>query len=458
MIRGAMFIRSLVIEKKPFEFSSIKVGDTMLTTWKDCVQALMKEFFPHADDQVPPIIGSTCSRIEKSEIEYAFSRIRSKRSPGLDGFTGEMCKCIWKVIPEYLLALYNKCGSEGYFPSVWKEARVVVLLKSTDKVRSNPRSYRGISLLPVLAKVLERIMIERLQEKLTDKESNRQFGFKKGRGVEDAWLFVKNAVKCSSSKYVLGVFVDFKGAFDYLSWKSVLGRLQEVGCVEMALWKSYFSGRRACVVGVNDVVWVDVTRGCPQGSICGPFIWNLMMDTLLRQLEEHCQCCAYADDLLVLVEGQSRLEIERKGSVIMHIIFEWGLQAGVSVAAEKSVTMLLKGKLALSRPPVIKANGVSLKYVTEVKYLGITMGERMCFIPHLVKLRGKLLNVVGQMRRVMTSEWGLSRRAVRHIYGGLLVACATFGSSVWHETVSTAVGLKRVLACQRVMLLGCLPV
>jgi len=81
----------------------------------------------------------------------------------------------------------------------------------------------------------------------------------------------------------------------------------------------------------------------------------------------------------------------------------------VSVAADKSVTMLLKGKLALTSPPVVKAIGVSLKYVTEVKYLGINMSERMCFMPHLVKLRGKLLNVVGQMRRVMTCEWGQSR-------------------------------------------------
>jgi len=133
---------------------------------------------------------------------------------------------------------------------------------------------------------------------------------------------VKSSVKSSSSNYVLAVFIDFKGAFDYFSWSSLMQRLQEVGCEEMALWKSYFSGRWACAVGVNDTAWVDVTRGCPQESICSPFIWNVMMDTLLRQLEEHCQCCASADDLLVLAEGRSRLEVERKGSEIMHILCE----------------------------------------------------------------------------------------------------------------------------------------
>lgn len=444
--------------RKQFQVNSLQVGEQKFTTWSGCVRVLLNEFFPRADDHIPSVGNGSVHPLEDAEVDYAFSRVRSRRSPGLDGMTGEMCKSIWKAVPEHLGALYNKCVCEGYFPTEWKKARVVVLLKSPNKVKSNPRSYRGISLLPVMGKVLERILVERLQERVEDTMSERQFGFKQGLGVEDAWNFVKVKVQSSVRKYVLGVFVDFKGAFDYLSWSKVLERLREVGCREITLWKSYFSNRKACVVGANGSEWIDVERGCPQGSICGPFIWNLMMDTLLRRLEMVSECCAYADDLLVIIEGQSRLELERKGAEVMQIICEWGECVGVSVAGDKSVTMLLKGKLSLTRPPVIAANGVSLKYVTEVKYLGVTMSERMCFIPHLAQLKERLVNTVGQVRRVLISEWGLSRRAVRIIYKGLLVACATFGASVWYGVVSTAVGLKRMQSCQRVMLLGCLPV
>lgn len=183
-----------------------------------------------------------------------------------------------------------------------------------------------------------------------------------------------------------------------------------------------------------------------------------MMDSLLHQLEAECLCCAYADDLLLMVEGQSRLDIERKGGILMGLVGEWGLRVGVDVAMDKTVCMLLKGRLAGSRPPIVRMNGVSLKYATEVKYLGLTMSERMCFIPHLVHLREKLVRVVGQVRRVLRSDWGLSRRSVRIIYEGLFVACATYGSAIWCETVQKAVGQKRILACQRVCLLASLPV
>lgn len=440
--------------------SGIRVGNTELSTWNECVRVLMSEFFPAADSNASSAlpVQVQAEDVDMVEIHESFLKLKSRKSPGLDGMTGEMCKAIWRVIPEYLGAMFRKCVSAGYFPKEWKSARVIVLLKSPDKIRSNPRSYRGISLLPALGKVLERIMVNRLQERVRHCMSERQYGFRAGKCVEDAWLYVKECVKTAQCKYVLGVFVDFKGAFDYLSWESVLQRLSVLGCPEIALWQSYFSDRRACVIGVNECVWCDVVRGCPQGSICGPFIWDMMMDPLLTELETVCECSAYADDLFIMLHGESRLELERKGEEAMRMVTRWGSNVGVSVAMDKTVTMLLKGKLSLSRPPHIKIDGASLKYVTQVKYLGITMSERMGFDPHLASLRGRISLVVGQLRRVLRCEWGLSRKAVRAIYGGLFVACAAFGASAWYETAMSATGKTRLESCQRCMLLACLPV
>ena len=448
-------------KKRQSNLTSLQVDGVSLSTWRECTDGLLGVFFPEAEPvDYSPLIREMISppNLERSEVQDSICRVRSRKSPGIDGMTGEMCKSIWKAIPEYLETVFGKCISEGYFPGVWKTARVVVLLKSPDRVRSNPRSYRGISLLPVLGKVLERIMVSRLKEDANEGISEFQFGFREGRSVEDAWLHVRRSVSESSAKYVLGIFVDFKGAFDYLSWSSVLRRLQELGCRELALWESYFSDRKACVVGASDTVWRNVTRGCPQGSICGPFIWNVMMDPLLRLLGRSYKLCAYADDLLILVEGQSRTELENKGAEVMRDVCDWGDRAGVEVAMDKTEIMLLKGRLSQGRPPIIRSGNVSLRYATQVKYLGIMVGERLNFLVHLSYVRDKLTAVVGKVRRILRSDWGLSRRAVRTIYGGLFVACATYGSPVWYETVMSVVGRNKVLSCQRVAMLGCMPV
>lgn len=450
--RGGDFSRQV-------DFGGLEVGGTVLSSWGDCARELMGAFFPDSEplEQASSEEMFVCPGLESYEVESSIRRIRGRKSPGMDGMTGQMYKSIWRVMPEYLLAVLSRCVEEGYFPRAWKCARVVVLLKSPERVRSNPRSYRGISLLPVLGKVLERVMVDRLKESNGEGTSPYQFGFVEGRSTVDAWLYVQDCVSGSNAKYVLGIFVDFKGAFDNLLWRSVLARLVEVGCQEIGLWRSYFSDRRACVVGASETVWKDVVRGCPQGSICGPFIWNLMMDSLLQLLARSFKVCAYADDLLILVEGQSRAALERLGEEAMRMVREWGDRVGVEVAAEKTVLMLLKGRLASSRPPLIRAGPVSLRYSPRVKYLGVVVSERLRFLAHLDHVKERLSAVAVVLRRILRSDWGLSRRAARTIYAGLFVACATYGAPIWYRAVMTVHGREKVTSCQRSAMLACAP-
>ena len=82
-------------------------------------------------------------------------------------------------------------------------------------------------------------------------------------------------MKTSVCKYAPGIFVDFKVAINYFCWARVSDKLCEIGCGELA----YTSHRRGCDVGTNEIVWKNLTCGCPQLSSCGPFNWNLMMAT-----------------------------------------------------------------------------------------------------------------------------------------------------------------------------------
>lgn len=444
--------------KKCTDLGCLRVNDQQFVTWHDCANVLLRCFFPAAERPVDVLVhDDPPPALETFEVDACIARVRSRRSPGLDGITGGMVKAAWRAIPEYMTALYSRCLADGYFPSEWKRPRVVALLKGPDKDRSDPASYRGICLLPVFGKVLEGIMVNRVKEVLTD-ESRWQFGFRPGRCVEDAWSHVLSSVEASSAQYVLGIFIDFKGAFDNVEWNAALRRLTDLGCREVGVWRSFFSDRKASVVSSFGEVSVDVTRGCPQGSISGPFIWNILMDVLLRRLEAHCTFSAYADDLLLLVEGNSRLQLELKGAQLMEIVGGWGIEVGVSVSATKTVTMLLKGKLSANRPPAVRFAGANLRYVEVCRYLGITVGERLSFLPHISSLRDRLAGVVGALKRVLRVDWGISPQARRRIYAGLMVPCALFGASVWYKMVMRLDCAKRLLkSCHRRILLGCLP-
>ena len=195
---------------------------------------LMNEFFP-ADDVIPsppddvepesaagpatsarPANSTLTHEFRKREFNYTVSRMRMGKSPGMDGITKAMALQVATSAPSFMKAMYDSSLKDGLFPEKWKEARVVTLLKGADKDRAEPRSYRPISLLSGLGKILERMLVERLLRRMDGKWNERQFGFVKNKCTEDAWSNAQDLVKASNSKHVIGVFVDFKGAFDYL--------------------------------------------------------------------------------------------------------------------------------------------------------------------------------------------------------------------------------------------------
>lgn len=71
-------------------------------------------------------------------------------APGADGLSARIIKAAWPAICNHMTRLVNKCLRSATFPDPWKNARIVVLLKNKDKDPLTPRSYRPVSLLPVL--------------------------------------------------------------------------------------------------------------------------------------------------------------------------------------------------------------------------------------------------------------------------------------------------------------------
>ncbi|KAJ3661589.1 hypothetical protein Zmor_005980 [Zophobas morio] len=322
-----------------------------------------------------------------------------------------MLRAIWKYASGYIKELLVTCMREGKIPAEWKKANVVILLKSPDRIKSDAGSYRPISLVSAWSKLIESVLVRRLKERMKEYESESQYGFKEGKSTEDAWRKVKSTVEDAEEKYVLGIFVDFKGAFDNLEWPGLLNRLREIGCEEIDVWKDYFSERYVCVKGEVTEVWKKAERGCPQGSVCGPVMWNLMMDVLLKELEKNdCEVVAYADDLLLLVRENNRSHLEESGTRWMRIVHEWGEKVGVQVSKTKTNIMMLKGRFDRERQPYIRLGETKLQYVTKVKYLGITIGEGMTFKEHLVEIKKKICIITGKLSRVARKEWGLGAK------------------------------------------------
>ena len=115
------------------------------------------------------------------------------------------------------------------------------------------------------------------------------------------------------------------------------------------------------------------------------------------------------DDLLLLIEGNSRVDLESKS---LSVVSDWSLNVGVEVSKDKTVCMLMSGRLnTASRPLCIRVNGSTVKYVNNTKYLGISIGERINFKIHLNRLREKMVTVVSWNDSSTKKQMGIRENA-----------------------------------------------
>lgn len=400
--------------------------------------------------------------ITMMEIGNAVKRLKNNKTPGLDGFKNEMVKALWKCSPEVISGLLNNCLANACFPDCWKVANVRFILKSRDKDKSRIGSYRPISLLSSMGKLYERVVVDRIQRQYREEnlESEVQFGFRARKSTEDAFLHFRRGVESSERKYVVALFIDIEGAFDNLWWPTIVARLIKANCSTklMDIVKSYFNNRIVKVGTKYEELSCKMERGCPQGSIIGPAAWCWVMDDLLKQYEtqfdeEEAEIIAYADDLVILVKANSRRGIEVSGSRALSILVDWCGLHKLKISAEKTKGMTIKGKFDKGRPPTLRVEENKISFVSEIRYLGLIIDDKLNFVQHTKHLRNKLVSFTMSIRRIAREQWGIKGRIVDILYDAVVVPIASYGSIGWYDKVGQALIQRHLSAAQRAILL-----
>ena len=167
------------------------------------------------------------------------------------------------------------------FPSIWKYAKVLPLLKSSSCDPLLPKNYRPIALLPVLSKVLEKVVFSQLMEYLdvNNLVHPNLHGSRPGHNTTTALIQLYDQwVQDIDEGKLVGVLIcDQSAAFDVCDHHLLLEKLKLLGLEEKAAsWvKSYLSNRKqSCFVDGYMSSPLDLMPcGVPQGSIGGPLLW-----------------------------------------------------------------------------------------------------------------------------------------------------------------------------------------
>lgn len=252
--------------------------------------------------------NSTCNiSVSVERVQNIIKNLKAKKSPGLDGLNNKCLKALPKKGLLYITNIFNACYKIGYFPKNWKLSKVIPI-KKPSKPPDSPRSYRPISLLSSLSKILEKLIKEDINNFMVAQNilPPQQFGFRKQHNTVQPLIRIRNIV---TSNFNVGkstgmVLLDIKAAFDSVWHTGLIFKMIKynfpthlIKFIQSFLEDRYFEVH----IGNEHSTKTKICSGCPQGSCLSPILYNIY--TADFPTLQNCTTSIFADDTAVLTSG-----------------------------------------------------------------------------------------------------------------------------------------------------------
>lgn len=237
------------------------------------------------------------------EIKKEIKLLNNRKAPGFDLITAKILKELPRKGITMLTILFNSILRLSYWPTQIKFFQIVMILKP-GKNANEATSYRPISLLSLLSKLLEKLILKRIEEDslLENCIPNHQFGFRHHHSTIQQCHRLTDVINKTfeDKKYCPAVFLDVSQAFDKVWHKGLLCKIKtSFPHPYYLLFKSYLADRYFQVKIGNEVsTYQQIQAGVPQGSVLGPMFYVLYTADL--PLSQNTITRTFADDTAIL--------------------------------------------------------------------------------------------------------------------------------------------------------------
>ena len=259
--------------------------------------------------------------IREKEVAKAMKRLNNNKAVDVMGLTSEHFKLGGCDLISFLTAFLNYIISTKKVSAILKEGTLTPIYKKGDN--SDPGNYRGITVTPVLLKILEHIMNARHNEIFSTTQSRLQRGFTEGcSSLNAAVILTECILESANNKQDLWITtLDTQKAFDVVDHSSLLRRLYLDGVQgdDWLLLKDLYtdcSSRIKWAGGLSHPI--NIRQGVRQGGVLSTSHYKRYNNPLLLHLEQkysgakigsiNIPHVTVADDLCVISTEQSEAQ------------------------------------------------------------------------------------------------------------------------------------------------------
>lgn len=382
--------------------------------------------------EAPGQLEMPIKKFKIQDIKKMIDKINPRKSPGYDLITGKVLKELPTKALKFLLQIFNGVLRLGHFPIQWKVAQIIVLSKP-GKPLNEVESYRPISLLPIISKIFEKLLLSRLSPILLKEKliPDHQFGFRQQHAtieqVHRVYKVARNALE--NKMYATAVFLDISQAFDKVWHTGLLYKLKRsLPDTYYTLLKSYLESRHFMVKFNDEVSNLNIIKsGVPQGSVLGPVLYTLFTADL--PISENTHVATFADDSVFIAVHQiptvASKHLQNNLNQVQKWLQTWRIKANETKSAQITFT------LRKDTCPAVSLYDQKIPQATEVKYLGVYLDRRLTWQKHIFTKRKQLGLQVRNMFWLLNGKSQLSLENKLLVYKVILMPVWTYSIQLW---------------------------
>ena len=368
--------------------------------------------------------------VNRMQVKTALESLDTNKATGHDGIPAKILKAGAQELSLPLTTLFNSCIRKAQWPSDWKKGDWIPVFKKEDKQAKE--NYRPVTVLTCASKVLERLLSNQFTSSFDRRLGDCLTAYRKHNSCETTIVSLVEDWKQVRDKHlsVAILSTDMSKAFDCLHPPLLLSKLKAYGVQEKSLnlLRSYLCNRKGRVrIGNVSSSWRNVSRGCPQGSVLGPLLWNMFQNDLSYNVDIGLKM--YADDHQIYETGK---EIKTVLSAVQHsatTATNWYDSNYLQGNLKKYQAMIIRNQCTKTEKTCIIVKNKSIAETDSLMLLGIAVDCKLNFNEHISNVCRKAsqrIGVIMRLRNLIPTE------AKLQLYKSAILPHLTYCHLVWH--------------------------